>query len=135
MALARAQRWLRTVTNSELKRWRASSILDPTEGEQREAVSETLDNSWFGGTQVSVDATELEAEQTSAKQAQVDLWTLYKQGGPEGEDAQQVQMRDSRYDMEQAQLLVQKESGRHENPDACPYAHPFYWAAFQITGW
>lgn len=59
---------------------------------------------------------------------------LYKQGWLEKEDVEQVQMSHSRYDIEQTQSL-QEESRQNENPDARPYADPFYWAAFQITGW
>ena len=39
-ALARAQRWLRTITNRELQMWRATNILTPTIEERREAGSE-----------------------------------------------------------------------------------------------
>src|SRR5258708_36717653 len=35
-ALARAQRWLRTVTNRDLQRWRATSLPVPTVEERRQ---------------------------------------------------------------------------------------------------
>ena len=45
-----------------------------------------------------------------------------------------VRGRGNRFDALQAQELVQMRAEEQE-PEACPYAAPYYWAGFQITGW
>ncbi len=45
-----------------------------------------------------------------------------------------VRGRGNRFDALQAQELVQMRAEEQE-PDARPYAAPYYWAGFQITGW
>jgi CHAT domain-containing protein len=42
--------------------------------------------------------------------------------------------RGSRFDTEQAEKEMQKQASRSD-PAACPFAAPYYWAGFQITGW
>ncbi|HZU01082.1 MAG TPA: CHAT domain-containing protein, partial [Ktedonobacteraceae bacterium] len=45
-----------------------------------------------------------------------------------------VRGRANRFDAAQAQDIIQ--AGAEElAPDACPFADPYYWAGFQITGW
>ena len=82
-ALARAQHWLRTVTNSGLLAWYNESIPTPTEQELQQIT----------------DAGE----------------------------------------KEQAEELVQAkeviEELANDNLEAVPFADPYFWAAFQITGW
>lgn len=133
-ALARAQHWLRTVTNAELESWEINLEVPDGEGQSESGLG-TPNNSQFGVTQSTVDATELEAEQSSAREAQLDLWSLFKQVKLDLEDAEQVQISSSRYDIEQTQLLLLKESWQFENPEAHPYEHPYYWAAFTVNGW
>ena len=45
-----------------------------------------------------------------------------------------VRGRANRFDIAQAQEIIQ-ERAEELAPDACPYADPYYWAGFQITGW
>jgi CHAT domain-containing protein/tetratricopeptide (TPR) repeat protein len=85
-ALARAQYWLRTVTNRELQEWR--SQLPPVAGKPREPAP-----------------------------------TIAVRGG-----------RGYRLEAEQAEELIRRKASRSD-PDTRPYTDPYYWAAFQITGW
>jgi CHAT domain-containing protein len=45
-----------------------------------------------------------------------------------------VRGRANRFDAAQAQDSIQADA-EELAPDACPYADPYYWAGFQITGW
>jgi CHAT domain-containing protein/tetratricopeptide (TPR) repeat protein len=45
-----------------------------------------------------------------------------------------VRGRANRFDAAQAQDIIQADA-EELAPDACPYADPYYWAGFQITGW
>jgi CHAT domain-containing protein len=45
-----------------------------------------------------------------------------------------VRGRGVRYLTHEAMSLLGEQT-RWADPDACPYADPFYWAGFQITGW
>ena len=45
-----------------------------------------------------------------------------------------VRGRANRFDAIQAQEIVQS-SAEELVPGDCPYADPYYWAGFQITGW
>lgn len=106
-ALARAQRWLRTVTNGELQRWLAFTFLS-THGREKPAPSEEdFENK----------------EGLSEQKAQMDKSLVVVRG------------RGIRFDAAQAQELIQDRAERQEAPDLCPYADPYYWAGFQITGW
>lgn len=40
-----------------------------------------------------------------------------------------------RFGLSDAEETVRAAAGQQDDPDACPYADPFYWAGFQITGW
>ncbi|HEU5229502.1 MAG TPA: CHAT domain-containing tetratricopeptide repeat protein [Ktedonobacteraceae bacterium] len=98
-ALARAQHWLRTVTNRELQAWSTtpSSLSLPANGPTKESA-------WH-------DLSPLNATQLVA-----------------------VRGRSYRFDTVQAQEIIQS-SAEEQDPDARPYADPYYWAGFQITGW
>jgi CHAT domain-containing protein len=105
-ALARAQRWLRTVTVRELQQWHARDVPLSTEEERRES-----------GTNNPAHAPE----------AQDFL--------PHFTDMSIVSKRSSRYDIDQAQWQVRAKAKTSIDPDARPYADPIYWAGFQVTGW
>ncbi|HEY6543136.1 MAG TPA: CHAT domain-containing protein, partial [Ktedonobacteraceae bacterium] len=45
-----------------------------------------------------------------------------------------VRGRANRFDAAQAQDLIQADAEGLAS-DACPFADPYYWAGFQITGW
>lgn len=45
-----------------------------------------------------------------------------------------VRGRANRFDAAQAQDIIQADA-EELTPDACPFADPYYWAGFQITGW
>src|SRR6266581_2915387 len=100
-ALARAQRWLRTVTNRELLLWQANLSPLPVSTNDLARGSET-----FAGEHVAVHTGQLVA----------------------------VRGRANRFDAAQAQEVVQSYA-EELAPGDCPYADPYYWAGFQITGW
>src|SRR6266702_3879805 len=100
-ALARAQRWLRTVTNRELLLWQANLSPLPVSTNDLAKGSET-----FAGEHVAVHTGQLVA----------------------------VRGRANRFDAIQAQEVVQSYA-EELVPGDCPYADPYSWAGFQITGW
>ncbi len=100
-ALARAQHWLRTVTNRELLLWQAHI---PQRAGKAHTPTET--SATIISEDVSVHTGQLVA----------------------------VRGRANRFDAAQAQEVVQS-SAEELAPDDCPYADPYYWAGFHITGW
>ncbi len=102
-ALARAQHWLRTVTNRALHTWEAALL-----------------------------PTSIQGEQSADLQMQEDAALAQEATSPSPMAA--VRGRGNRFDALQAQELVQMRAEEQE-PDARPYAAPYYWAGFQITGW
>jgi len=104
-ALARAQRWLRTVTNQALQVWQAS-IADA--GQTPPAEATTID------AQAPEPAAVLPG-------AQADHLVAVRGGGV-------------RFDTRQAQERI-RETAEEEQPEDCPYADPYYWASFQVVGW
>jgi tetratricopeptide (TPR) repeat protein len=105
-ALARAQRWLRSMTNRDLREWEATLLASPLQ-------SESLTNP------VGQQEESLFQEDVSTVEA----------GEPVA-----VCVRGVRFDALHAQELVQKKAGELES-EARPYAAPYYWAGFQLTGW
>jgi len=107
-ALARAQRWLRTVTVRELQQWHASDVPLSPEEERRESGSHAP---------------------RRAPEAQDFL--------PYFTDRSIVPRRNSRYDIDEAEweIHVKAKHFLHIDPNMRPYADPIYWAGFQITGW
>jgi CHAT domain-containing protein/tetratricopeptide (TPR) repeat protein len=100
-ALARAQQWLRTVTNRDLLLWQATLSPQPVSANDLAQGSEILADAYVAGN---------------------------------GGQLVAVRGRANRFDAVQAQEIVQ--FGAEElAPDDCPYADPYYWAGFQITGW
>jgi CHAT domain-containing protein len=100
-ALARAQQWLRTVTNRDLLLWQATLSPQPVSANDLAQGSEILADAHVAGY---------------------------------GGQLVAVRGRANRFDAVQAQEIVQ--FGAEElAPDDCPYADPYYWAGFQITGW
>jgi CHAT domain-containing protein len=107
-ALARAQRWLRTVTNRELQRWRATGLPGITAEERQQAGSMTpLHDPWGEEQGVSVGTAKRVA----------------------------VRGRGDRYELSEAETLIHTAAAKQEVPDSCPYADPYYWAGFQVIGW
>jgi len=107
-ALARAQRWLRSVTNRELQTWQATlphlsaeDIGPRTTGEM--VVSDTQIN-----------------EQEAVLLATDHLVSVRGYG--------------MRFDAVQAQERV-RDTAEEAAPESCPYADPYYWAGFQVHGW
>ena len=91
-ALARAQQWLRTVTNRDLQLWPTMNIPLSTTGEQHQ-----------------------EGLVTPGPKP------LINEGQEPFSD--------------KAERFVHALAPRLGDLDACPYADPFYWAGFQVTGW
>jgi CHAT domain-containing protein len=107
-ALARAQHWLRTVTNRKLLEWEATEVPAISSEERREAGA--------GHGVFSSEQREAPAPTGEKKLAA-------------------VRGRGNRYEIGQAVEEVRRRAGQEIDLDACPYADPIYWAAFQVTGW
>lgn len=105
VALARAQCWLRHVTNRELQDWQATSLLPISIQEQQEA-----------------GAQELEQERRQ---------DVYQEMIP---PRAVVRGRGTRYELKEAEALLH-DAAKGADSDTCPYADPIYWAGFQVTGW
>ncbi len=100
-ALARAQQWLRTVTNHELQTWQAAVPPQPKR----------------------IDKPVMAFEAHEGEYALVSPHQLVA-----------VRGRANRFDALQAEEIIQagvEEQGQNLHP----YADPYYWAGFQITGW
>ncbi len=120
-ALARAQRWLRTVTNRKLQTWHAGDFPAPTEEEQSAAGSQTPER----------EVWEEAREPAGASKGQVE--TVRGRDYRSETDETELSVSESRFGMGEAELRVQAR-GRND-PNACPFADPIYWAGFQLTGW
>lgn len=105
-ALARAQRWLHTVTVGELQQWHARDVPLSTEEERRES-----------GSQSPVHAPEAQDFLPFFTDRSITPW------------------RNSRYDIDEAEWEIHVQAKHLVNPDMRPYANPIYWAGFRITGW
>jgi tetratricopeptide (TPR) repeat protein len=107
-ALIRAQHWLRTVTNRELQHWRATSLPGITVEERQQAGSMTpLHDPW--------------------KEEQGALAGMAKGVAVRG--------RGDRYELSEAETLINTTAAKQDVQDACPYVNPIYWAGFQVVGW
>jgi CHAT domain-containing protein len=106
-ALARAQQWLRTVTNQELREWQAARLPALTAKEQKKA-----------GATIPGSA----------------LWEKEQSLPDEAEKLVAIRGRGSRYTIGEATSLVRTTAGKQTSQGACPYADPIYWAGFQIIG-
>ena len=100
-ALARAQQWLRTVTNHELLVWQATLSPQPVP--------------------------------TSDMAQDLEIPARVHVAGSAGRLVA-VRGRANRFDAVQAQEVVQYGAEKLSLGD-CPYADPYYWAGFHITGW
>lgn len=138
-ALADAQRWLRTVTNAQLRSWRPQdfpeAVIDrqPVEGESvlkyasspvEEEVMANPPPKHEGMVAVRGlgDCLEVDPEEM------VDPNRVDFAADAESEE------RAQRYNEQEAQYYARERAERGADDD-CPYADPYYWAAFQITGW
>ena len=108
-ALARAQHWLRTVTNRELHEWQAAL---PQFSLPQKEHSEHEDNN-----------TSIASVAPAEQLAMVDTQQLVA-----------VRGRNYRFDMMQAQDYV-RDIAEEGMPDIRPYADAYYWAGFQLAGW
>ena len=108
-ALARAQHWLRTVTNRELQDWQAAlPQFSPPQKEQR---MHGHDDTSFTNIAPIENIALVDTHQLVA-----------------------VRGHSYRFDMMQAQDYV-RDIAEEGIPDACPYADAYYWAGFQLAGW
>lgn len=107
-ALARAQRWLRTMTHRELQQWQATTLPEVTAEERQQAGSVTPLH---------------------------DLWEAEKDATISTAKPVTVRGRGDRYEIGEAKALIHTAATKQNDLDACPYADPIYWAGFQITGW
>ncbi len=105
-ALARAQVWLRTVTNAELAFWQRTVQLPAG---QKELVKRELASTHW-------------SEQVAADKAKMRWQALPVRG------------RITRYLEDEAQLVVRL-GAEEDDPLAHPFADPYFWAGFQVIGW
>jgi CHAT domain-containing protein len=104
-ALARAQAWLRTVTNAELVNWH-STMPAPSKIKSLTRASSSA----------------RQTRQTSKRRTATKWQRISVRG------------RNSRLTEDEAQLVV-RIGAEEDNPLAKPYTNPYYWAGFQIIGW
>jgi len=113
-ALARAQRWLRTVTNRELQDWQAREPLPE--------IIATLRPAEINPADLLEDSTLSPGRGTFSSHA----------------DVQDGFASSQRYTMQEAEQTLQEVAQRRaqrSDPADRPYADPFYWAGFQLYGW
>jgi len=103
-ALARAQTWLRTVTNAELVRWQSTLPMPSSSKQLRNLLAP-----WQPGQHTKPSTTR--------------RWRRVA-----------VRGRQARIAEKDAQHMV-RWAAEHNEPTACPYADPYYWAGFQVIGW
>jgi len=107
-ALARAQHWLRTVTNRDLQNWHAANTPVPAVEKRYKIRFKTSEySSWSGGVHSDVDT---------------------RREGAEWRDSTQSR----EYHIASATLTAESQ---REDPDGRPYMDPVYWAGFHIAGW
>lgn len=105
LALARAQTWLRTVTNRELQALTLPALSG--RGEQEEQWQTEADFPAPEQDPLPVPDADLQAVRTA---------------------------RAGRYEAGEA-IRYLRTDARRQDPAACPYENPVYWAGFQVTGW
>jgi len=114
-ALARAQRWLRSITNRELQNWQAIEPF-PT----------------------IIAAVHNQPETTGVALTRDAAFTLGRamfQFKAEKQDTLVFGLRYSAQDAEQILQEVAQRWVQEGDPEVRPYADPFYWAGFQLYGW
>jgi CHAT domain-containing protein len=104
-ALARAQAWLRSVTNEELVHWHRTIPTPDGMKSLRPSMSK-----------------QHQAEQTATR-GPVPQWEYMP-----------IRKRSARYNVSDAQLIVRIGAEKDE-PSTQPYRNPYYWAGFQVIGW
>jgi CHAT domain-containing protein len=112
-ALARAQRWLRTVTYRELQSWQAGEPLPTILAAVRDQPE---------GAVLTRDATFSPGRGSFQRSVE-----------PQG-----IGISGARYSAEGAEQLLQEVAQRRaleHDPEVRPYADPYYWAGFHIYGW
>ena len=112
-ALARAQRWLRTVTYRELQSWQAGEPLPTILAAVRDQPE---------GAVLTRDATFSPGRGSFQRSVE-----------PQG-----IGISGARYSAEDAEQLLQEVAQRRaleHDPEVRPYADPYYWAGFHIYGW
>lgn len=105
-ALARAQAWLRTATNEDLRFWKYTLPRTPRPSSGKDVPSA----------------------------ASINLKKSHFRHQGLREHLMTVRGRSTRYTDDDAQLVV-RIGVENADPRACPYAEPYYWAGFQIIGW
>ncbi|MEO7000710.1 MAG: CHAT domain-containing protein, partial [Ktedonobacterales bacterium] len=155
-ALLLAQRWLRNVTNAELRKWRYDTLA-PITAEERTAASGEAEGSdpWESEAQQQAAYTSAHAEAEGVLAEHLTAHGQTKGEAPEnlvvqrlrglrlrrthdladdGRDAAPGAERGDRFGVKEAEEQIQV-AAANDRDDACPFADPFYWAGFQITGW
>ena len=110
-ALARAQLWLRTVTNQELQTWQATTPFPESFVSPSKPVAEMQEAAGLAPVMFS---RSVDAEHHSISSA----WPRYSV-----QDAEQI--------LQEVALKWTQEGG----PAVRPYADPYFWAGFQLYGW
>ncbi|HET8840623.1 MAG TPA: CHAT domain-containing protein, partial [Ktedonobacteraceae bacterium] len=105
IALARAQAWLRSVTNADLATW-------------QNTVPMPSNRRWLRRT-----ASSHQSGQTPIHPLQNGRWRHIP-----------VRGRQTRFVEQEAQLAIRLDAQKND-PMALPYADPYYWAGFQLIGW
>jgi CHAT domain-containing protein/tetratricopeptide (TPR) repeat protein len=107
-ALARAQYWLRTVTNAELRSWEREIPKAP-EAMRLTAELQSLTSRY------QPRRTRTERVATTSR-------------------LMPIRGQNYRFDEHEAQIVVRIRAEWGDD-STCPYADPYYWAGFQIIGW
>ncbi len=117
-ALARAQRWLRTVTLEELSQWTVKGLLPHILSAMPSYRNDYQQETGQSGTErleVVRGGDSYPVDESS--------WFAFD--------------KIDRYSMGQAQNII-RDPATHSaemNPLTKPYVHPFFWAGFQVIGW
>lgn len=78
------------------------------------------------------EATIEEKQQAGSLLPQRNVWEEVSTKTPE---LVAVRGGGNRYELAEAEQRIRINATSQDAPDACPYAHPIYWAGFQLMGW